>query len=135
MTAETPVEASSRRRRIVVRRVRRELKRVDPLSVLRISLFFYGFFMVVWLIAWAIIYQIAASAGLFASLHKLGNLAVLPWLANLDVTLLTVEKWAFLSGLLIAFLGSLFNALLAFLYNVGSEMVGGAGMTFVEKDG
>ena len=124
----------SRRRRIVVRRVRREVKRVDPVSVLRLSFFFYGVFMVVWLLLWAIIYAIAASAGLFASLRELGRKAVLPSLANLDVNLLTVEKWAFLSGLVIALLGAGFNALMALIYNAGSEMVGGVGVTFVEKD-
>ena len=130
----TSGDDQSRRRRIVVRRVRREIRRIDPVSVLKLSLFFYGVFMIVWLFVWAVIYQIASSAGLFDSIHKFGRLAVIPSLANLDVSLLAVEKWAFLFGLLITLFGSLLNALVAFIYNVGSEMVGGVGVTFLEKD-
>lgn len=123
-----------RRRRLVMRRVRREIKRVDPVSVLRLSLFFYAVFLGVWLFFWGIVYEIVASSSLFSTLHELGNKAVVPALTNFNMSLWDVEKWAFLIGLLIAGVGSLLNALFAFLYNLGADLVGGVGITFVERD-
>jgi hypothetical protein len=45
-----------------------------------------------------------------------------------------MERWAFIMGLTLAVVGSLINALLAFLYNIGSDLVGGVEITFVERD-
>jgi hypothetical protein len=121
-----------RRRRLVRRRVRRQVKHVDPLSVVKLSLFFYGVFLVVWLALWAVVYWFLASRGFFDTIEHFGKVAAL-W-ENLDVSLWTVEKWALLAGVVIGIAGALLNGFLTVLYNVGSDLLGGAEVTFVERE-
>ena len=120
------------RRRVALRRVKRTLKHVDPLSVLKLSLFFYACFLVLWLLFVAFLYAILASTGIFDAIENFGKGLVL-W-DDVDITLGLVEKWAFLFGLTFLVVGSLVNVLVAFLYNVGADVVGGVEMTYVERD-
>jgi hypothetical protein len=55
-------------------------------------------------------------------------------LDNPTITLGLVEKWAFLIGFTLVVVGSLMNTFLAFLYNVGADILGGLDLTFVERD-
>lgn len=131
----TRLEPPSRgrdRRRPGVRRAKRTLRHVDPLSVLKLSLFFYGCFLVVWLILVAILYSILNSVGLFDLIESISEGFVLKW--DSQITLMFVEKWAFLIGLTMVVVGALINTFLAFLYNVAADTVGGVEMTFVERD-
>ena len=120
------------RRRGPVRRVRRTLRHVDPLSVLKLSFFYYGIGLVVWLIFVAIVFSILDSMGLFNSIEEVSEGFALGWQVN--ISLFFVEKWAFLIGLTLVVLGAIVNLLLAFLYNVGADLVGGVEMTFAERD-
>ncbi len=114
-----------------MRRVKRTLRHVDPVSVFKLSLFYYGVFLVAWLVLVAILYGIVAAMGVFENLEQLYGALELRW--N-DITLFSVERWAFVIGFVFAILGSLVNLLLAFLYNVAADMLGGIEMTFVERD-
>jgi hypothetical protein len=128
-----PTPARPRRgRRLGFRRVRRTIKHIDPLSVLKLSLFYYTCFLAVWLVLVAILYSILESMGLFDTLEEVSDGFALGW--DVNITLFFVEKWAFLIGLVLVVLGSVVNLFLAFLYNVGSDLVGGIEMTFVERD-
>lgn len=120
------------RRRGPVRRVRRTLRHIDPLSVLKLSFFYYGIFLVVWLIFVAIVFTLLDSMGLFNSIEEVSEGFALGWQVN--ISLFFVEKWAFLIGLTLVVIGALVNLLLAFLYNVGADLVGGVEMTFAERD-
>lgn len=122
-----------RRQRATVRRVKRTLRHVDPLSVFKLSLFFYGIGVIVWLLAVAILYSVVNSTGLFDAVEAFSQGLALGWKVQIDLWF--VEKWALLIGIVIWFLGSLANLLISFLYNVGADMIGGVEMTFVEKDG
>lgn len=102
------------------------------MSVLKLSLFFYGCFLVVWLILVAILYSILNSVGLFDLIESISEGFVLKW--DSQITLMFVEKWAFLIGLTMVVVGALINTFLAFLYNVAADTVGGVEMTFVERD-
>jgi uncharacterized membrane protein len=121
-----------REARPTIRRVRRSLRHIDPLSVLKLSLFLYGCFLVLWLVFVAVVYGVVSSIGVFDAVESLGTASAL-W-GPLDITLGLVERWAFIVGLTLAILGSLINVFLAFLYNLAADVVGGAEMTFVERD-
>ncbi len=130
--SEVEVAASPPRRgRPPVRRVKRVLRSVDPFSILKLSLFFYGVLLVLWLLFVALVYSIADAQGLFKAINELASAFAFE---EVEVTLGWVEKWAFAIGVTFAILGSLFNALMAFLYNVGADLIGGVETTFVERD-
>jgi hypothetical protein len=114
------------------RRVRRTLRHVDPLSVLKLSLFYYGCFVVMGLVFVAIAYGLLSSVGLFDRIERLGRALVL-W-EQVNITLWFVERWTLFLGLILALLAALVNVFLAFLYNLAADVVGGAELTFVERD-
>ena len=128
-----PPSTRTRRRRVPVRRVKRQLKHIDPLTVLKLSGFYWAVFLVVWLILVAILYSIIESAGFFDTLEDVNNGFALGW-GKLDITLGMVEKWAFLIGITFALITTLVNVFLAFLYNVAADLIGGLELTFVERD-
>jgi hypothetical protein len=117
-----------------IRRVKRTIRHINPISVLKLSLFYYGCFLVLLLILTAILYSVLKSLGFFDTLENVGRGLVIPSLRNSNIDLMWMERWAFIIGLTLAVVGSLINALLAFLYNIGSDLVGGVEITFVERD-
>jgi hypothetical protein len=141
--APTPVTAEQRdrrtqrpalasRRRVVGRRVRRTVRHVDVWSVFKLSIFYYACFTVLWLLLVAVLYGLLARGGLFDAIQKFGKAMVL-W-DNVNISLIYVEKWALLLAIAFLIVGSLVNALIAFLYNFAADTVGGIEMTFVEKE-
>jgi hypothetical protein len=114
------------------RRVKRTIKRIDPISVLKLSLFFYAAFLLLWLSAVAVLYAVVDSFGLFDTIEKFGRGFVL--FEEVNITLGLVEKWAFLIGLTLVVLGSFVNLVLAFLYNIAADLLGGVDITFSERD-
>lgn len=127
-----PAPGSSRRRlRPTTRRVKRTLKHVDPIGILKISLFFYAIFLVLWLLFVAVLFNVLDGAGLFDAIK---DFQVGFALEETDIGFWTVERWAFLIGLTFVVLASLLNVFLAFLFNVASDLFGGVEMTFVERD-
>lgn len=127
-----PRRPAGRRMRPAVRRVKRTLKHVDPLSVLKLSLFFYACFLVVWLVVVAVVYSVLSSIGLFDAIEKFGRGLVL-W-DEVNITIGFVEKWAFLIGLTFMVIASLINVVLAALYNIASNLIGGAELTFTDRE-
>ena len=130
-----PRPQPSRGRRVKpMRRVRRTVQHVDPVSVLKLSVIFYAVFMVLWLLFVAVLYWVLQAVGLFDGLEEILGPQGLVVENNFNISLWTVEKWAFLIGVTFAVLASLFNLFLAFLYNVAADVVGGVQVTFVERD-
>lgn len=120
------------RRRAGFRRVRRTLRHLDPLSVLKLSFFFYAVFLVIWLLVVAVLYGMLDSMGVFNAIEDFSEAFAFNW--RNEITLLLVERWALLIGLTIAVIGSIVNVAIAFLYNLAADMFGGLEMTFVERD-
>ena len=127
-----PPPARRPRRSRQVRRVRRTLRHIDPLSVLKVSLMFYGVFLIIWLGIVAVIYWIVQSLGVFETINDFMEVAAVK--GNFELSLSLVEKWAFFIGLTVAVVMALVNLFLAFLYNVIADTIGGIDMTFVERD-
>ena len=121
-----------RRQRVPVRRVKRTLRHIDPLSVFKLSLFFYAIGVVVWLIFVAILYSVVNSTGIFDAIESFSRGLALGWRVEIDLWF--VEKWALLIGVIMWLIGALTNLLISFLYNVGADTIGGVEMTFVERD-
>jgi hypothetical protein len=116
-----------------VRRVRRTLRRVGPFSIFKLSLFYYGLFLVLWLAFVAVVFWVVQSMGVFDALEEVSKGFALDW-GEIDISLWDVEKWAFYIGLALCLIGSLVNAFLAFLYNLAADLIGGLELTFTERD-
>lgn len=125
-------KGQQRRSRQTVRRVKRTLRHIDPLSVFKLSLFFYAIGVVVWLLFVAVLYSVINSTGIFEAIESFSRGLALGWRVEIDLWF--VEKWALLIGLILWLLGSLTNLVISFLYNVGADAIGGIEMTFVERD-
>ncbi len=123
----------SRRRRVPVRRVKRQLKHIDPLTVLKLSGFYWAVFLVIWLGIVAVVYSIVDSLGWFTSVEDFWRTFEISE-RDVKITLGLVEKWAFLVGVTVALVTTLVNVFLAFLYNVAADLFGGLELTFVERD-
>jgi Transmembrane domain of unknown function (DUF3566) len=126
------VRAARTHSRVVGTRVQRTVRHVDVWSVFKLSVFYYSCFTVLWLFLVGILYWVLSSAGLFKAIEKFGKAMVL-W-DKVDISLLYVEKWALLLAIVFLLIGSLVNALIAFLYNFAADTVGGVELTFVEKE-
>ena len=118
----------------VVRRVKRTVKRVDPWSVLKMSLFYYTIFFVVWMIGVAVLFSFIESTGLLQNIESLGDGLELEQLSTFEISMGVVLRWAAYIGAGLVLLASIVNVILAFLYNLGSDIVGGITVTFAERD-
>lgn len=108
------------------------MRHIDPFSILKVSLMFYGCFLVLWMVFVAILYWVLQSAGVFDTVESLRQSLTIR--GSWELSLSFVEKWAFFLGLGVAVVMSLFNTFLAVLYNVIADTIGGIDMTFVERD-
>ncbi|HJR45242.1 MAG TPA: DUF3566 domain-containing protein [Actinomycetota bacterium] len=122
------------RRRAGLRRVRRTVRHVDPFSVLKLSGFFYAIFVLLWLVFVAIVYSFLDSTGVFDAIEEFGDPSGMALWEELNISLGVVEKWALFIGITFGIVGTLVNTVIAVLYNVGSDLLGGLELTFVERD-
>lgn len=133
---EQPVGAP-RRTRVVV-------KRVGPWSVLKFSLLFYGCVMLIGLLALGILYWILAAAGILESMGKLfgalglgGTCTEVEGGPTRECVLQFQGGWLFTRlffvGIVLVVAWSLVNMLVALLYNLVSDVIGGVDMTLVER--
>ncbi len=122
----------SPRYRPAVRRVKRTLRHVDPISVLKLSFVYYACVLVVGLVFVAVVYWLLESAGLFRTIEEIQTAFELE--QNFRITLGFLEKWTLIIGFALVVLGSFLNVLLAFIYNLAADVSGGIEMTFSERD-
>lgn len=128
-----PAGGTRKRVRVPMRRSKRTITYIHPLSVLKLSLFMYSCFFVVWLLFAAILYNLVASTGVIDALTEIINVFGSEG-SEFVFTFGVAMKWAILLGILGVVIGSLVNAALAFLYNVANDVVGGVQLTFSERD-
>ena len=130
-----PSSPSRKERLAALRKTRVVVRRVGPVSVLKLSLVFYTCIMLIVFFGLLILYGFMAAAGVTKNLADL--------IAGFGLT--DAEKgqfainaaWVFTrifaAGCLMVVVASLINVIAAFLYNLISDMIGGLEVTLAEK--
>jgi hypothetical protein len=135
---EPPVrEPGPRRRpRPTPRRTRVVVRKVQPWSVLKFSLLFYFCLMLVVMFALLILYWIMGLTGVLDSLGRIlqnAGFGPQPGKGTFQFNGPWMFERLFLIGLVGVVVWSLVNLLVAVLYNLVSDVVGGVSVTLTEK--
>ena len=133
---DAPKKLSRRERkklgRLRARKVRRVVRHVDPWSVLRLSLVFYFCLFVIVMVAGTLLYNLAGAAGTISSIESfikdIGAFKTFSFKGG------TIFRASLLAGLILVIAGSAFNVLLAVLFNLISDLVGGVRITVIEEE-
>ena len=113
------------------RRVRRVVRRIDPWSVLKISIFFFLSMVVVLLIGAVILWSLARSSGAVGKIEK--------FMQDLGFTDFRfrggqIFKVTLFGGFILMIAGTVFATIMAFLYNLISDLVGGVEFQVMEEE-
>jgi hypothetical protein len=126
--ATTGLDRSRPNRRIVRRKV--TVRRVDPWSVLKLSLIFYFCVLLVVMLGLVVFWSVVNRLGIIETM--------VAFLADLDLDVQihggNIARALFLLGLLNVVLWSGINVFLAFLYNLVSDLIGGLRITLAEEE-
>ncbi len=113
----------------VVRR-RATIRRVDPWSVLKLSVIFYFCFLLVVMLGLSVFWSVILRIGVLDTLTE--------FLDELQLTLVinggNIARAAFLLGLLNVVLWTGINVFLAFLYNLVADLLGGARIELASEE-
>ncbi len=119
-------------RRLRARKVRRTIRHIDPWSVLKFSLFFFLTGWVVIVLAGVILWSLAVNAGVITEFEDLV-------IELFDLTSFAVDpdlmfRVAVFTGGAMAIGGALFVGVLAVLFNLLSDLVGGIRVSVIEEE-
>ena len=106
------------------------MRKVDPWSVLKLSLIFYLCVLVVVMLGLGVFWVTVDRLGVIATL--LGFLEELQF--NVEINPGNLFRAAFLTGLLNVILWSGLNVFAALLYNLVADMIGGLRITLVDEE-
>lgn len=106
------------------------VRRIETGTVLLFSLLSYLGLFIVFQIAVLVIYLVADAAG---AIHGLRHAALNVGFAPLRHIGLTVFGISFLGGLVMVAIGTVMNVILAVVYNLVSDIVGGIGVIVDER--
>ena len=131
-----PVDDGEARRpnargRLVPRSSRVVVGRIDPWAVLKLSLLFYLSACVVLLVAGVLLWSAASSAGVVDNVESFISEIGFEDFRFLPGRILRASA---LGGLVLVVAGSCGNVLMAVLYNLIADVVGGLKLTLVEDD-
>jgi hypothetical protein len=126
-------QAARRGERGVPRRTRVVVRRVDPWSVLKVSLLFYFCLMLVFLLALLILYWALSVTGVLDSAAKILSDVGFGGPRGFAFHGYWIFSRLFLIGLAGVVVWSVVNMLLAVLYNLISDVVGGIQLTLGER--
>jgi hypothetical protein len=138
--------AETRLPRRGVRRTRVEIRRIGPLSVLKFSLIFYFCVFLVIYLSLAIIWGILSASGAIDSLEQMlgylfpTNAALSPTgelstgaTPPLEIATGQLFTWLFIGGCVGVGIWSCINVLVAIMYNLISDIVGGVEVTLADR--
>ena len=128
-------------KRPTVRRVRVQIRKVGPWSVLKVSIIFYFCLMLVILLGFAILFSVLDSIGLLEPLESiLGDLGFGTQVGSGEEARAVFEldfgylmRTMFLIGLISTALWAAFTVFMTFLYNLIADLVGGIEVTLLER--
>lgn len=130
-----PITAFMERRRasrLRARRVRRLVRHIEPWSVLKMSIIFYFCLWAILLMAGVILWRFAVTAGTVDNVENFIKelFALETFTFNPD----QIFRVSALGGLVMVVAGSGFTVLMAVLFNLISDLIGGVRMTVVEEE-
>ncbi|HUP70461.1 MAG TPA: DUF3566 domain-containing protein [Acidimicrobiales bacterium] len=114
------------------RRVRRILRRVDPWTVLRFSVLFYLCLLVVSLVAGLLLWAAASTTGVIDNFERF--IKELFAFQTFSINGALIFRSTLIGGLVMVLLGSGFNVLMAVIYNLTSDVVGGIEVAVLEEE-
>ena len=131
---ETGVTARLEDTRAAARQTKVVVKRIQPWSVFKFSLLFYFCLMLVFVFALLVIYWILGLTGVLDSAsHLLETIGFKPKTGHFQFNEFWIFTRVFIVGLIGVVVWSLVNLLVAVLYNLISDIVGGVTVTLTEK--
>ncbi len=112
--------------------MRQVVRKVDPWTVLRFSVLFYLSLLVVWLVAGTLLWLAASASGVIDNLERfVEDLFALESFA-VNGGLLFIS--CLVGGLVLVVLGTGANVVIALIYNITADIVGGVEVTVTEID-
>lgn len=131
-----PISGTERRRRVRLqaRKVRRVIRHIEPFSVLKVSVVFYLCLWLILMFAGLVLWSIAETSGTLETIEELvESLFQLNPENDFWQGGTLFRRYAQL-GLILSFAGICFNVLLAVLYNLISDLMGGIRLTVIEEE-
>ena len=111
-------------------RTRRVIRRIDVLSVLKVSLIFYVCVFIMLMVAAVILWNVAVDFGVITSIDK--SVRSLFALSSFQLHPMTALAWVSAVVGALCFLGLLFNVFATILFNLISDVVGGVQVRVIE---
>ena len=112
--------------------MRRVVRRVEPRTVLRFSVLFYLSMLVVWLVAGVVLWLAASVTGVIDNLERFVEDLFALEAFQLRGGLIFFS--CLLGGLVLVLLGTGINVLMAVIYNLTSDVVGGVEVTVADTE-
>jgi hypothetical protein len=118
-------------RRGAPRRIRVQVRRISPWSVLKLSLLFYFCLMLVVLLGLGILYAVVDALGILESISDLLN--SVGFGPRFQFNGGAIFRTLFTIGLISVVVWSALTVFVVFLYNLISDLVGGIELTLTER--
>ena len=121
-----------RLKKLRARKVRRLIRHVEPWSVLKISLVFYFCLWAILLMAAGILWSFAVGSGMVDNLENF--VTELAALERFEINGDQIFRALAIGGLVLVVAGAGFTVLMAVLFNLISDIIGGIRVTVVEEE-
>jgi hypothetical protein len=129
--AEPDRRDQKRAMRTEARRVRRVVRKIDPWSVLKVSLIFYVCMYVILMIASVLLWSAAASSG---TVDNIEDFVIDLGFSDFEFKADQMFRAAVFGGAILMVVGTGFTVLVSVLFNMISDLVGGIRVTMIEQE-